>query len=773
MSGGRRRAELPFGGARAAWAARGLAAVVLVVGLVALAVRWLPPTTWAVPVAPGDHLGAWTVVEVRRTPTEARVSLRADDDRRAVVRLVDRRNGVHAAERVTRRVRVVAESGADDGVLDAVAAPVAAWEARWPRPPRFVAAAGVVEAPRHAAETATLHVVVLVGLVAWTAALPRVLALVGGGWGALAVASAVVALQAALVLGLGVPGVWHSNLHGLDRIADVERLTPPGAAALGRLHGHGYYVVLQPLYALAEGHVGVFGLALGVASVALVALFGWIRVGWGGTREAGLGVLWLATFPPWLKIAGSEDMYVPAVAALALALLAFEGFLKRDDARWLALAAPPALLAMHTRAELLVLVPLALGLAWGLRRPATLVRAWRRPAIVGIVVLAGLACVPRALGILADPPPAELQRAASDPLRDPRLVVLGLLGLAGLASTRAGRVVVAAVGRGRVVAVVVIAVGAYLGWLVGVGGPEERTWQLHPGVDPRLAAPWALVPCLFALPRMVRLTPARLAWVLLVGAVTTWVYLPQLDCLSTFVRTGATVLPLLAMLAGVGAARVPGAAAWGLAVLLGAGGVAWATPWLVSRSPKQLTGDLVAAARSTLPPGAVVVAPGPEDLADLPAEARAPRLRVQHVLGPDVRVVSIAAWSRGEVQGPAWFLRTADCHHVALARDGTAWLGDVRGAWRYLDSSTLDTGARVALAGFDDVEVDPACARVLAQAEPVVTWRLPTWNDGSVAETLVGLDPAIGLYRLVGSPGVSGVDARPAPGHDGEHVEAR
>jgi hypothetical protein len=146
---------------------------------------------------------------------------------------------------------------------------------------------------------------------------------------------------------------------------------------------------------------------------------------------------------------------------------------------------------------------------------------------------------------------------------------------------------------------------------------------------------------------------------------------------------------------------------------------------------------------------------------------------VQHVLGPEVRVVSIAAWSRGEVSGPAWFLRTADCHHAALDRDGSAWLGALRGAWRYLDTSTLDTGPRVAFTGFDDVEIDPACARALAAAEPVVVWRLPPWNDGSVAETLVGRHPEVGLYRLVGSPSVVGVDALPSPGHDGGESEER
>src|SRR5690606_18984686 len=152
---------------------------------------------------------------------------------------------------------------------------------------------------------------------------------------------------------------------------------------------------------------------------------------------------------------------------------------------------------------------------------------------------------------------------------------------------------------------------------------------------------------------------------LLAFAGAAFVYLPQYDSHSTYVRTSLATWPFLAALAGAGLAPAwrRGGAGKALVVAALVAGVGWARPWLVHRWPKQLQGDLVAAIPALVPEHAVLVWLSEADVGEEARGFRVTRAHLDRWL-PDHTVVGVDAWLRGEAPAdrPAFFVRTADCH---------------------------------------------------------------------------------------------------------------
>lgn len=739
-----------------------LAVGVLLAGAFAIVVRHAPATTWALPVQVGPIGDGATIRSVRRSEVEVRYEVGTRHDTHPV-RIVDRWHPDPAPGIATAGTRVIADPRVDPDAVAAIVAAIRDREAAWPRPPPFVRALGTQASPAQEREAVTLEVVVVAwcaGMVAtapaWAAGVPL------WAWCALL---ALLAARVGVTEALGVPGVWHSNQHGLDRVADVVANTPPGRANLGLLHGYGYYVVFQPLYRLFDGAVDVFRLAVGVTSLALVAAFLWLRALWASDRTALLGAAVLAASPVLLRIGATESMYVPAMAWTLAALWLFELHLRTDEGRWLVLGLGAAVVAAQTRAELMALVPAWLVLSMLLRRPSWLRTAWRRPVVVLAVPMAGVLFLPRLLEVLATPPPDDLRRTAADPLADPRLFVLDLvaaLGVLALPWVRRGVVegwrrlrlpstpwvgLATAVGLGAV---------AYGAWVWPNGGPELRTWQIHAAFDPALEAPWVGVLVVVGAWIGARRDPGVVAWAALAWAGAMWVYLPQYDCLSTFVRTSLSTWPLLAALAApaldavVGRGRALGVAA--VALLL-VGDVVWGVPFLTARYPKQIQADLVDVVRRTVPEGDIVVWLAE---ADAPDDARARGLRVSrahldHWLGPAWTVRPLRDWVDGVLppDRDVWFVRTADCQRVLLDPRGDAALaGRDTVRWRYLDTSDLTTAPRIAVDGLPSDWIDPWCGAALEASTEVVAMPLGDRVAGSIYEALVGAPAVVGLYRL-------------------------
>ena len=257
--------------------ARLLGVVVLLGGLAGRFVRHAPPTTWSVPVRVGDTFDGWSVEDVRRTPFEVRVELSQGAVHRAV-RWVDGSSATRPTLGHVGRVTLLADDPSaaplPDAVIQPMIAAIAARQAAWPAPPAFVAPRTVKIPARAQLESVLAEGVIVAWGAAMVASAPELVAWLGGvsagAWSALA---ALLVAQVGLVRWLGIGGAWHSNQHGFDRIADVEQGTPPAVAALGLLHGHGYYALFQPLYGLFGGRVSVFTLSQGVTAVGLVALF--------------------------------------------------------------------------------------------------------------------------------------------------------------------------------------------------------------------------------------------------------------------------------------------------------------------------------------------------------------------------------------------------------------------------------------------------------------------------------------------------------------------
>ncbi len=764
--------------------ARLLGVLVLLVGLAGVFVRVAPTTTWAVPVRAGDTLDGWTVDDVRRTPFEVRVELSRGDVHRAV-RWVDWSNTERPILARVGHVTLVADdptaSTLPDTLIRPMVAAITARQDSWPAPPPFVAPKTVKIPVRAQVESALAEGVIVAWLAAMVGLAPELAGWLGGvGAGAWSALVAMIVAQVGFVRWMGIGGVWHSNQHGFDRIADVEQGTPPAVAALGLLHGHGYYALFQPLFSMFGGRVSVFTLSQGVTAVGLVALFAWLFGLWGKARPALLGVAFAASLPIVLRLSASEDMYVPTVAWTCFALALVEAWLRTGSMAALALAVPPSVLAMQTRAELLLLLPVWVLLGAAVRRPDRLRAALTDGRAWAIVVTAVGLLTPRLLEIVASPPPSDLRRTALDPMADPRLVLLAALALVLVAAHPWPRArwetLLPSSGTRRALGAVgllalVGGVAAYALALRAQGGPLQRTWQLHAAFDPSLVAPW--VGALVALGAGIsaRTSPRRVVALGLSLLIALWIYLPQVDCLSTFVRTGLSTVPLLAALAAPAldaiVARLGGMAGSFVVGGLLASGVVYERPWMTARDAKAAYWDLVEAIRARVPEGTTVVW-----LADADAPAAATHLsikpdraRLEHHLGPAWETASLTAWRAGQVDPKARvvFARTPDCGRVLLSARGSLGLaGDREVRWRYLDVSRLATTARITVDGVGPEWIDPACAAALEQAGPPLWSVVPdARNAGSIFETAVGADRTVGLYPVSTAPRAP--EGSPAP----------
>ena len=745
---------------------RWLALVVLLAGLVGIAVRHLPVTTWAVPVSAGPVAEWFVVWGGGCIPRGVRLDV-GPEDRDAgarTLRLVAPGPWTGRTLGRTGRVQVELEPGdgpvPPDPVVATILADLQAWEGSWPPRPAFLSAPGGrhLLTPMQRAEAVVLDGVLLAwltGLLASLGALGRALGGVRGtSWATLA---GLVLAQGAFVRLLGIGGIWHANNHGYERVADVVLGVAPAAASLGLLHGYGYYTVFQPLHALTG--LGVFDVAQLLSAGALVGLFVWLRGVMASDRAALLGVAWLACVPIFLRLSMSESMYVPALWWLTVTLAAFELYLRTDGPRWWGLGLASAFLLMQTRAEMMVLVPVWLGITMLVRRPDWLGTAWRRPSVWAGLGVAGLAFVPRLAALVATPIPTELRRVGSDPLGDARLGLLVLVGVAcvvgapGPLGRALARRVSAPVGWGA------LALGllglAVLDQLRPFPGPAERLVDVHP----LLAGPassWALaglvVTAAWVPVRRQVVVVAGLAWV-----VATWIYLPQWDCLSTYVRTGMATLPWLALAASVSLERawqVLGARkAWPLVGLVLAGSVGLSVPWLTFRYPKQVRQDVFTSFLDQIGPRDAVVALLPSDVPAAVQQAgfRVTANRVDRELPATVRVVGIADWQAGAVADAdrVWFFRDLACQRAWLSPDGRAWTGHDATTWTYADVARISTAPRVVWGSAPGDWMQPLCREAVGRAvEERLSAPVPGVQAGTIHETPFGTGGRVGWYRL-------------------------
>jgi hypothetical protein len=765
--------------------ARWAAVLVALGGGAAIALREAPPETWAVPIAPGERLGEGIVGEVRRAPSFVTVTF---DDRgaRTAVR-VERRTGRAGAPplALAGRYRLEPDPGASappppaPPTLDALTARLTAWESAVPRPPAFVAQAAWRGTPLQRLERALLDVILVLAAALALDGLPDAARRLrdvpgrGAAWVTASIAGAV-----GVALAVAPWGVWHSNLHGFVRIADTVDHLPPWAANLGLLHGDGWYAWMTPWTALAAAlsrageeatRWGATELSQLGFAVTLGALLPWyvaLAAMWGDRRVAGVAIALAALSAALLRVGASEAMYTVGLLALGATAASLELWLRGGGRRWLATTAAFALWTMQTRADLLALTPawIAVRALTAPTGPEHLRRALRDPFTAVLVVGAALALVPRAHTFLTTEHPGDAGHAWFDPARDPRVAALVLVALWGCAAHPFVAARIERAGGSRPTLRRVAAVG---GALLGVGLAAAWLWRpegfdpglhVHLWLDPRYGgAPWSALALAAGLAAARQRAPATFTATAVWLAGATLVYLGRYDCLSTYGATSLLTLPLLTSLAAMGwvGAGEPGApspsAPRTAAILVGlVAGAAVASPWLHERSPKQDTGDLLDAAARALPPGAVVVALQDEDFPGDRAAYKVDRLPLARLLPDTVQVYGVDAWREAGEPGPAWFLRTLDCHRPALARSGDVARVDdgATATWRRTEVPLVVAGPRLVL--------DPPtpilwadCAALDARSGAPIWERHPSdRTTGSLYESTWSPDLRIGLYPL-------------------------
>lgn len=738
-----------------------VAAALVLVGVLLGVGRHAPPTLWALPLLPGDDIGAWEVQSLTRSPGKV-VWWVEDGKHRGSVRALPTA-APHEQARASipvGRLRVEdvsVDRALPDGVLQDVADRIEAWDRPW-RPPFLVAEHRQIR-PWERAETVATEGLALATVAGGIALLPW---LVGylvlirrRTWATLGL---LLLAQSVLVARWVPRGVWHSNHHGFERLSDLRDGVPTALANLSRLHGHGYYAVMRPVVSLT----GDVPLATqGVATLAAVGCFVWFRMLLRDDRRALLSAAVLVGTPAFLRLAPTESLYVPVLLLLAVMWVAFELHLHTRQARWFVWGVAATSLLMQTRAEMLAVAPLLVGWMMLARDPAWLVHTARRPLILTTLAVGAASLVPRLVSILSQPTMSNLSRPAIDPVTDPRIALLAVLagvavtalpGVAFPGSWTRGR-------RSRKVALVagaLLVTGLWVAAVMSATGGVIGEPRIHVFLDPARTPIWLSLLAVGGAVQLRGHSPRAFAFLVGALAIGLWFYLPHYDCLSTYVRTGLATLPFFAVLAGVGIDRVgvalgrrlPPRLVWSsIAVML------LATPWfhrgwLAHRYPRQQTWDLIQETRSALPTGARVVVLGDDDIA--PArEVHLARGRYGRYLGADLEVIGVDAWD-GERAG-TWFLWTPACHRPLLSRGSghRAWTGEQETRWSYLAVPPTSTAHRIVV---DDLEpgetwTNPRCARMLRGATAVLGPEpLDPENAGSIYEQSWGGE--IGLYRL-------------------------
>lgn len=714
----------------------------VLVGLGAVVVRDAPPELWAVPLQPGPLADGWSILDLRRTPDQVLVTV-ALGETRAGLRVRQRdRLWSDTPARFAGRYRVELTAGeVPPPVLDAVADRLAAWEAQRPRPPAFVSHPGERAAWWQPWERRALDLALIAWLVALVLGARREDAPPASAWATAAVSGALMAV-------LGVAGPWHANQHAYERIADLQLGAAPWAASLGLLHGFGFYTLMHPLVGGGpDGGRDVFVCAAGVTLAALLVWSGALRRLL-GPRQGELALTALGGSSLLLRVGATEAMYVPALLYLGGVALAVERVVERPERSvWPIL--PPLLLAMQTRADLLLLAPAAAGWRLLTARPELLPALLRRPSTWLAGLVTAIATLPRLLTFAAVDKATGSGRPPVDAWRDPRsAAALLLLVLALLAWPSVQRRLPPAGRRGAALGSAggtLLVIGGWLAWRQRAPG-YDPTPQVHAMLDPALTAPWLIAAAALGAWELRQRAPQTFTALAggLAGALL--VYLGRYDCHSTYTSTGLATAPLVAALMAPALARLPGRALPLAAVL---SGLAWSHGWLTTRYPKQQQWDLITQAIRELPSGVTLVYPADADLPpELLARGYKPdRLDLPRYVGDRVPTAPISA----RPPGPAWLLRTTDCHRPILTRGGrrAAWIGEER-AWSYLSASSAGLGPRYEVEGVSEATplILPDCRAALEGATPIVEVLLRPETSGSIYEEVRGADARVGLYAL-------------------------
>lgn len=751
--------------------ARGLALLVLLLGLASMGLRHASPLTWSAPLRAGPFEQGWHLTELTRTETRVQADL-VRGEQRATLHLERRVGPLPPGAVEVGDYRVVSGTvhPAPPALLEAVAERVRDRGTGWTAPPPFVRATGGSPTPMQRLEQWLDELAVLLTLVAAAAlgpelrvALPAVRAVSWVGLVAIGLGAA------AITHALGTAGVWHANQHGYDRLFDLLHGTTPPLANLSLLHGQGYYMLMAPLVALFPG-ASVFDLALGACTLALVPWFLWVRMLLDDEARALLAIAVMVSTPVYLRVAPTESMYVPVLLWLGLALVAWELHLREGRVRWLFAALPPTFLAMQTRADLLLLVPAWVGWMMLARRPDWLRHTARRPAVWFGLTLAVAAFGPRLHGFVFTEKPAMTSTSVYDPLRDPRSAVLALICLLAVAhlppiARRAAPLLSRRSARFGLGAASLAALAAWTWAYTHRSAGFDPDWTVSPLLDPGITAPW--LPALAALGalRLLRAAPSTGGFLVVALAGAWLLYLPRHDCLSTYLRTTLHLTPLFGALvaSALPDRQHPSPAARALvAALTLLSAVAWSAPWLQQRFPKQLQGDLLLWAVEHLPPDATVVWLADADLEpSAPAGLQLDRLHLDKYLQHLPRVVPISTWLAGglPVDAPTFFVHTADCHRVVLHRSTPprAWTGTEALPWRYVNEPMVSVHPRIAVEGLRDDQpfTQRACELIERASRSILFERaLPRTVAGSIYEELQGSAPHLAVHTI---------DPRPPP----------
>lgn len=617
------------------------------------------------------------------------------------------------------------------------------------------------------------------------------------------------ALGAGVALWLGVVAhvvphsVWSTHTHDFGRVADIrEGITGITGAAL---HGPGTTTVIaNPVWATG-GRLTLFQAAEGASALTLCALF---LLGWRlyrSTSGAFGAAVFMGTAPAWLRLTATPSQLIPAGLYLALSLLLTELFAATGSARLAAACATALSLLMQTRAEMIPLGPLSVGLLLLWRRPQILTELRRRDlwaVLVGFV----LSLVPWlvALATFDDDRTHGEARILSLPTFTIWFVGVAIIRLLAAPPERLRAVRIPAP----------VAAAATLTWLAQVPRlvPPTVLPSLHPLWEPDYTGP--VHPALFLLGAATLLVrrPVALAWLTCGWFASVHLVVPAVDSPSTYIRASAPSWIYLALTAAAVAheaettlarwlprARVLVPMLWFTALAIDGRA---RLDWLTRLYPPNHELALIEALRERLGPDDLVVTLAPHDLPDGIADE--PRYKASiydrngpaWVIGgtpidlpPDAPLparssdthhrVGIRTWleDRPVTSGTTWYLRTASCSRALfdvsqnLFTSGeTTWRrADVHSGWKRTELRPSHVRAFT-----EHPYEDPWCASMEASAhlEPVLLIPLEPGNQGSLMEELFGPEPTLGLYRVLPEPiRVPEGWSPPTPGATGEEEQ--
>jgi hypothetical protein len=571
-----------------------------------------------------------------------------------------------------------------------------------------------------------------------------------------AAAWAIAATSAAIAWWAAPHGPFHSNGHGLDRLAVVMDGRPSYLAGILHAHGEAWALTLRPLTALLGDP---FAACLALETLAVLLLFRFAAA----VSSAPVGLAAAAIYalhPVHLRLAVSDDMSVTGEVALLAALLAVLAWRRDPRPGFLFLAAGWTAWAMQSRLDALLLAPWTVGLfaAHHVDR-ATLTRAARHPGTWAALAVVALSVSPQVLNAVYRATWLAEMASTGQQTFDLRWL--------GWPAGAAAWVAVALPSERRAARALFALVSAALAAAL-LGGAHLASNALthgvyHVWVDPQYSPPWWAALTVLGLAHVDR----RLAswWVL---ATVPAMQLPATihDAIGTYLRTAPLALWLLSLGAAWGLAALPRRAQppLVLAALLLA---SW--PWrgvVTQRYEKQELWDVIQAARERLPPRAIVTTLTADDA---PADFRGngdstgrgdPALWLQDggervVIGLD----RLDQWDHTDA--PTYFVRTPACYGMLLLAGERQVLRD--GVVIDLGRAVVDRvsaaprGVPVDQTAHSTWE-DARCRAIFDryETETLIEWTFEAQRSGTMYESLYNPNPTVGVYRLVGRRGGGG-----------------